>query len=142
MALMLPVVGMSLILSLFTVLLPIALLVVLQVWLCKKGKWLGLILPGLSLLLSLLLVFSLGAFQRVGGGATLIVTDEQGNVIQEEHTPAEEGSVLTPGAVGTLATLFFVGNIPTVVFGGIWLHYKNRRDFQQELSRMRVEDLE
>lgn len=142
MAMMIPVIGMSLILSLFTVLLPVALLVVLQVWLCKKGKRLGLILPGLSLLLSLLLVFSLGAFQRVGGGSTLIVTDEQGNVIQEEHTPAEDSTVLTPGAVGALAALFFVGNIPTVVFGGIWLHYKNRRDFQEDLRRMKVEDLE
>ena len=36
------------------VLLPVALVVALQVWLCKrKNRWLGLILPGLSLLFSL-----------------------------------------------------------------------------------------
>ena len=40
--------------------LPIALLVALQAWLCKKSLKLGLILPGLSLALSLLLVFSMG----------------------------------------------------------------------------------
>ena len=34
-----------------------------------------------------------------------------------------------------------VSNIPTVVFGGIWLHYKGRRDTQDDLKRMRVEDL-
>ena len=36
---------------------------------------------------------------------------------------------------------FLVSNIPTVVFGGIWLHYKGRRDTQDDLKRMRVEDL-
>ena len=35
-------------------LVPIALLIVLQVWLCKKSLKLGLILPALSLCLSLL----------------------------------------------------------------------------------------
>ena len=40
---------------LFMFMLPIALLVALQVWLCRKGKWLGLILPGISLALSLVM---------------------------------------------------------------------------------------
>ena len=48
---------------LLSILLPVALVVALQVWLCKrKTRWLGLILPGLSFLFSLLLVFSVGAF--------------------------------------------------------------------------------
>ena len=45
---------------------------------------------------------------------------------------------LLPSAV----LLFLVGNIPTVVLGGIWLHYKNRRDFQDDLKKMKIEDLE
>ena len=48
---------------------------------------------------------------------------------------------LTSGALGAMAGLFLVSNIPTVVFGGIWLHYKGRRDTQDDLKRMRVEDL-
>lgn len=49
------------------VLLPIALIVALQVWLCKrKNRWLGLILPGLSLLLSLAILLSVGVFSHVG----------------------------------------------------------------------------
>ena len=51
-----PMVWISILLSLFFLLLPVALLVVLQVWLCKKSKKLGLILPILSFLVSLLLV--------------------------------------------------------------------------------------
>ena len=54
------------------VLLPVALVVALQVWLCRKSLRLGLILPALSLLFSLVIVFSLAAFGRMNG-----VEDEQ-----------------------------------------------------------------
>ena len=50
------VVGIGLLFGVFGALLPFALLVVLQVWLCRKSARLGLILPVLSLLLSLVLV--------------------------------------------------------------------------------------
>ena len=128
----------GLIFYLFVLMLPIALLVALQVWLCKKGPKLGLILPGISLVLSLLLVFSIAAFGRMGGG-NLQLTDENGNVIQEETIkapPLKADEVLAVGMV------FLVTNIPTVVFGGIWLHYKGRRDTYEDLKRMRIEDLE
>ena len=143
MNLMFSTIGVTLIFAVFTMLVPIALLVVAQVWLSKRGKWLGLILPVLSLLLSLMLVFGVAAFQMGGtGGSYLVVTDEQGNVIQEEHREEEHEISLTPGAVGAIATLFLVSNIPQVVFGGIWLHYKGRRDVQDDLKRMKIEDLE
>ena len=128
----------GLIFYLFILLLPIALLVALQVWLCKKSGKLGLILPGLSLALSLMLVFSIAAFGRVGGG-NLQLTDENGNVLQEETIPAPAIKAQEVAAVGLV---FLVTNIPTAVFGGIWLHYKGRRDTLEDLKRMRIEDLE
>lgn len=128
----------GLVFYLFMLMLPIALLVALQVWLCKKGKWLGLILPGISLALSLTLVFSVAAFGRMGGG-NLRVTDENGNVLQEETVKAPPLKAEEVVAVGLV---FLVSNIPTVVFGGIWLHYKGRRDTLDDLKRMRIEDLE
>ena len=54
-------------------LVPIALLIVLQVWLCKKSLKLGLILPALSLCLSLLMVFSLASFTSFSGGGSLVL---------------------------------------------------------------------
>ena len=146
MNMLLSAVGVSLIFGIFMLLVPIALLVVLQVWLCKKSLKLGLILPILSFLLSLLMVLSLGTIQTVSTGGSYLVTedgtyievpDQEGGHHQEEHHVG-----LTPGAVGALVGLFLVGNIPTVVFGGIWLHYKNRRDFQDDLKKMKIEDLE
>ncbi len=146
MNMLLSAVGVSLIFGIFMLLVPIALLVVLQVWLCKKSLKLGLILPILSFLLSLLMVLSLGTIQTVSTGGSYLVT-EDGTYIE---VPAQEGGHhqeehhvgLTPGAVGALVGLFLVGNIPTVVFGGIWLHYKSRRDFQDDLKKMKIEDLE
>ena len=128
----------GLIFYLLILLLPIALLVLLQVWLCKKSVRLGLILPGISLVLSMVLVFSMAAFGRIGGGA-LRVTDENGNVIQEETIKAPP---IKAGEVVAVGLVFLVSNIPTVVFGGVWLHYKGRKDTLDDLKRMRIEDLE
>ena len=153
----------GLILWLFFLLVPIALLIALQAWLCRKSLKLGLILPGLSLALSLLLVFSVAAFSLLNGqtsGGTLTLTengqvvqqtvtedgvttvyDGEGNIIDQYEEPGAQPEPITPAAVGTVVVLFLVSNIPTVVFGGIWLHYKNRRDFQEDLKKMKIEDL-
>jgi hypothetical protein len=128
----------GLIVYLFVIMFPIGLLVLLQVWLCKKSVRLGLILPGISLVLSMVLVFSMAAFGRIGGGA-LRVTDENGNVIQEETIKAPP---IKAGEVVAVGLVFLVSNIPTVVFGGVWLHYKGRKDTLDDLKRMRIEDLE
>ena len=143
MSMMFSAVGIALVAGVFMMLVPIALLVVLQVWLCRKGGRLGLILPVLSLLLSLLIVLNLAGLQIYsgGGGTTVTTYDESGQIV-EQHREEPERRELTPGAMGAIAGLFLVANITTVVYGGIWLHYKNRRDFQNDLQKMRIEDLE
>ena len=139
-------IGVGLIFGIFMLLVPVALLVALQVWLCRRSLKLGLILPILSFLLSLLLVLSMGAFRVMAtGGSELVVEGgtyvevpaQQGGHHREEHRVS-----LTPGAVAAVGGVFLVSNIPTVVFGGIWLHYKGRRDVQDDLKKMRIEDLE
>ena len=104
----------GLIFYLFAILLPVALLVALQVWLCKKSVKLGLILPGISLAVSLLLT-ALIAINLIGAGPRNLIA---------------------------MAVIFLVANIPTVVFGGIWLHFKGRQDTMDDLKRMKIDDLE
>ncbi len=142
---------------LFILILPIVLLVALQVWLCKKNLKLGLILPGISLVLSLLLVLSVGAFSTISGGvvtggANYAGPNGQEVPAQEEYieVPAQEGvprgerekTEFHPRALMAVGVVFLVTNIPTAVFGGIWLHYKGRRDTLEDLKKMRIEDLE
>ena len=159
----------SLLIALISILLPVALVVALQVWLCRrKTRWLGLILPGLSFLFSLLLVFSVGAFGLInqGGSVGTLTLEENGQVIQQTITENGmttvydgEGNILDqypdPDAqekqeaqeeifrrlLPSAVLLFPVGNLPTVVLGGIWLPYKNRRDFQDEIKKMNIQDL-
>ena len=102
------------------------------------SRWLGLILPGLTLLASLLILLSMAAFTQVG--ASEVVYDEHGAVVEEHH--AEHWEAFTGAELGAAGGVFLVANIPTVVLGGIWLHYKNRRDLREEMKRMDLQDLE
>lgn len=135
----------GLICFLFFIMVPIGLLVAVQVWLCRKSTKLGLILPGISLALSLLLTFSMAAFGAVRGG---IVTGGANYVGPNgQEAPAQTGIEerveveFDPGTLIAAGVIFLVTNIPTVVFGGIWLHYKGRRDTLEDLKKMRIEDL-
>ena len=159
------ILGVRMIVGVFMALVPIALLIVLQVWLCRKGRRLGLILPCLSLAMSLLMVLSVASFQGVGGASGGTILEENGVVIQETVTKNGtvtvydgEGNILdqypdpnynpaeakadTVRMIVITAVIFLAANIPTVIFGGIWLHYKGRRDTQEDLRRMRIEDLD
>ena len=121
------------------VLLPVALVAALQVWLCKRrSRWLGLILPGLTLLASLLILLSMAAFTRVG--ASEVVYDAHGTVVEEHH--AEHWEVPPGAELAAAGGVFLLANIPTVVLGGLWLHYKTRRDLREEMKRMDLQDLE
>ena len=123
-------------------LLPIALLVVLQVFLCRKSGKLGLILPILSLLLSFALT-SVALINCVtpASASSMVTVDENGNVV-EEVLPQPEFYPPTGGEIAALIALFLTCNIPMAAFGGIWLYYKNRRDFQDGLRKMNIQDLE
>lgn len=109
--------------------------ILLQVWLCKReGKWLGLILPALSLVMSLLFCLSMADFSR--GEITL---EEDGQIIEQqviEREPIGGGDLLGLGMV------FLVFNIPTIVHGAIYLHYRSKREVREEIRRMSVQDLE
>lgn len=123
-------------------LLPIVLLVALQVFLCRRGGKLGLILPILSLLLSFALT-SVALINCVtpAAASSMVTVDENGNVV-EEVLPQPEFYPPTGGEIAALIALFLTCNIPTAAFGGIWLYYKNRRDFQDGLRKMNIQDLE
>lgn len=123
-------------------LLPIALLVVLQVFLCRKSRKLGLILPVLSLVLSFVLT-SVALINCVtpAAAATMTTVDENGQMV-EEVIPQPDFYPPTGGEIAALVALFLTRNIPTAAFGGIWLYYKNRHDFQDGLRKMNIQDLE
>lgn len=78
----------SLLIYLCIILVPVALLVVLQVWLCKKSIRLGLILPGVSLVMSLILAFGVIAFSSLStaGASGELVLEQNGQVVERTVT--------------------------------------------------------
>lgn len=127
------------------ILLPLALTAVLQMWLCKKGTKLGLILPGLSFFMSLLITLMLFLnMSYTSAGSTLVsCVDENGQTIvveeAEDHVQRQEIPVQSAAMIGVV---FFVSNIPTIVFLSIWLRARRQRIKVDDLKRMSIEDLE
>lgn len=72
-----------------------------------------------------------------GGSDTLILQDTvTGEVIQEDHIENDVEVSIT--LLFSCGIMFLVSNIPTVVFGCIWLHYRGRRDTLSDLKRMQI----
>ena len=83
--------------------------------------------------------------RQVSEGGMITVYDGDGNIVDQYPDPnpqSPQSPAVTAVTVASVVLLFLVANIPTVVFLGIWLHYKNRRDFQEDLKKMKIEDLE
>ena len=80
--------------------------------------------------------------RQVSEGGMITVYDGDGNIVDQYPDPNPQSPAVTAVTVASVVLLFLVANIPTVVFLGIWLHYKNRRDFQEDLKKMKIEDLE
>ena len=123
---------------LFSFLVPVGLVLVLQVFLCRKGNRLGLILPVLSFLLSLLITLSIAAFTMAG--TVTLRTSVDGQVV-EERVEEVAPAMTAPRQLLMVGGAFLVTNIPTAVLTGIWFYHKNRRDWKDELKKMDIQDL-
>lgn len=100
--------------------LPMGLLVLLQVWLCRKeNRWLGLILPAIFFLLSLILTFA----AAVGYFVTQGPTPHLGG--PEHHGIFVIGRSLFDFLFLGGRTFIFT-NIPTMILGYIWFYHQRR----------------
>lgn len=102
-------------LGIAAVLLVFAGLCVLQVFLSKKAKFPGIILPVLCLILSI-------AFSVPNIKNTFAIS-------------------FSSGAFWASLLAFLIMNIPTAVFTGIYVHYLQKLKRQSELEKMTVQDL-
>ena len=55
---------------------------------------------------------------------------------REEYHREEEHHQLQPADLAMVGGVFLVFNVPTLVLGGIWLYYKNRREWKEDLKKM------
>ncbi len=122
------------ILILSGLLLPVGIL--LQIYLSKRGKWLGLILPTICLMFSLLIVCNLVVFT---GNTSTVLTDGNGVVIGGQHN---EHFATTAEVIGTVLPPFLLFNIPTVILLGIYGAARADVRKKDQLNKMSIQDLE
>jgi hypothetical protein len=87
----------------------------LQIFLSKKkSKWFGLILPTITFLYSLLMVFSIAVFDAMTGGEVFML----------------------------ITSTFLLSNIPTIVLLGIYFGCREKMKIRSQLDKMNIQDLD
>jgi hypothetical protein len=120
--------------------------IALQVFLSRKeNKWLGLILPILAVMLSVIPVLNVAVttdtathprdqiFQQ-GDPVTVYPPDGGSGMVTETRT--------VPGSAMTIVLVFFLANIPTVILLIIYLACRQRFNTRRDIERMRLQDLQ
>jgi len=114
-------------------------IVFLQIFLSKKkNKWLGLILPIICLMFSILVVAQILAFTSTS--VSYQTTDESGNVIEQGANNVSRTAL--PGVATQIISIFVLYNIPTVILLGIYIGCREKLKKNQELEKMNIQDLE
>lgn len=116
--------------------------VLLQILLSKaQNKWLGLILPLITLCFSIIAVLGIAAFTSLTT-ETLTIT-ENGEVIEEiiKNTPKQPIANVST-TVFTVISVFIIYNIPTVILLAIYAACRGKKKKNLELERMNIQDLE
>ncbi|MDF2657103.1 MAG: conserved rane protein of unknown function [Bacillota bacterium] len=113
--------------------------ILLQIFLSKRSKWLGLILPVISLTISLIAVLNIAAYPMTG---TLQLADENGIVIQETEIGMSNDTQNMPSLVFTIASVFLLYNIPTIILLAIYFGCRKNQWRRKALEKMKTQDLE
>ena len=117
-------------------------IIALEVWLSRrKSRWPGLILPAVTLVLSLLMVLGFAAFSRGGATAEMQVIDQEtGEIVYQEQTVETEPD-WTLGDAAQLGVVLLVGNIPTFVLLGTYYIGREKLRREKTLEKMNIQDL-
>lgn len=87
----------------------------LQIFLSKKkSKWLGLILPAITFLYSVLLLLNLAALEGMSGGEIFML----------------------------VASTFLISNIPTIILMVIYFACREKIKTNDQLNQMNIQDLD
>jgi hypothetical protein len=112
----------------------------LQIFFSKRGnKWLGLIIPLISFMFSLLVIFGHAIFTAMTTTSTAEISN--GAVVKDIYVTSQLGS---SGIISTLVRvvpIFLISNIPTVIYLGIYFACREKIKLRSELDKMNIQDL-
>jgi vacuolar-type H+-ATPase subunit I/STV1 len=121
------------------ILLVLAGIILLQITLSKSSnKWLGLIIPLICFLCSLIVIFLFIMNAAVSFNGSV---NEKG--IVTEYTKGNTSSLSNGMFAVTMIIIFiFITNIPTLLFLAIYFYCRNKLKKNKELEKMNIQDLE
>lgn len=131
----------SVVITVLLILMPL-LVIALQIFLSKKeNKWLGLILPSICIVYSLLMVLGMVTFTSATTQVTTITEDGQvieKTVDEEKNEPLMNKTSMITSAI----TVFVISNLPTLVLIGIYFGCREKKKKNLQLEKMSIQDLE
>jgi hypothetical protein len=121
--------------------------IILQVFLSKRqSKWLGLILPCIVFMLSIVVVLNVAvgtaAYSQQKSMKVQFIA-ESGEIIISEQSeePVEINDNFITGILGTVVVIFLLYNIPTVILLGIYFGVREKQRVRRSLDKMKLQDL-
>jgi len=113
----------------------------LQIFLSKKkNKWLGLIIPLICFMFSIMTVLSLAMYTNTV--ITSVADTIDGAKLTDKTTilQSEKSGMLS--MLATAVPVFLISNIPTIIFLAIYFAYREKLKLRTELDKMNIQDLE
>ena len=113
----------------------------LQIFLSKKqNKWLGLIIPLICFVFSIMDVLSLAMYTNTAITSLTDVND--GAKLSDKITiiHSEKSSMFS--MLATVVPVFLISNIPTIIFLAIYFACREKLKLRTELDKMNIQDLE
>lgn len=131
--------------NILIVILFVAAIIVLQIYLSKKkNKWLGLILPLVTLSISLIVLLGLATFYNVQSihVETQTVTAAGGVTKQVTQQPIKVDTSTIKESVFLGSYILVLYNIPTVILLLIYKGARKKLKRELEIKKMNIQDLE
>ncbi len=124
-------------------------LIVLQLRLSRMdSRWPGLVLPILSLLLSLSVTLGTAAYTQIATGpveervqVNATVTNPDGTVTEYPPAPDSDTRSDTVNALPAVLGTFVLSNIPTAVYLTIYFTQQGKYKKTRQVERMNIQDL-
>ncbi len=118
--------------------------VLLQIFLSKRqNKWLGLLLPLICLMFSLLAVMNVAALGSYSAEASLSYRAEDGSWVEQsgEQIATSPTTSDTLATLGTVAVVFLLYNIPTAILLVIYAACREQIRKNTQMEKMSIQDL-
>ncbi|MBE6069285.1 MAG: hypothetical protein E7211_16585 [Clostridium lundense] len=113
----------------------------LQVFLSKaKNKWLGLIIPLICFIFSIITILSLSMYTSTG--ITSVTETIDGVVVTGKTITSQSEKPSMISMLATVMPVFLISNIPTIIFLAIYFACREKLKLRNELDKMNVQDLQ